>query len=222
MVGSVFLRGPEVPKLVDKEQKKRQIALTAVEVFAEHGFEATSISQIAEAAGIGKGTVYEYFESKEDLITHAMTAWVEQMSQAAAGELEGIEDPPRRLRRFAELSMQAFLSDERVARVAIAMFQALLSGGVPAHHDLIREMFQGFRKTITDILLDGVARGVFRPEVARDAERIAINLTAYLDGIGLHYYMSRSYFDLEEQVGYQVEQLLASLAPHEPRRPGEE
>lgn len=205
-----------MPRVVDKEQKKRQIALQAVDVFAERGFEATSISQIAEAVGIGKGTVYEYFESKEDLIAHAMTAWVEQASLAVAGQLEGVDQPALRLRRFAELSMQAFLSDERTARIGIAMFQALLSGGVPPHHELIREMFQGFRKTITDILLDGVSRGDFRPEVARDAEKIAINLTAYLDGIGLHYYMSRSYFDLKEQVGFQIDQLLRGLAPDAP------
>jgi len=202
-----------MPKIVDKERRRSQIALRAVDVFAEHGFETTSISQIAEAVGIGKGTVYEYFDSKEDLVTHAITAWVEQASRLAAGQLDGLDDPAERLRRFAELSMEAFISDERTVKVGIAIFQSLLSGGVPAHHDLIREMFRGFRKTIIDILLDGVARGVFRPEVARDAERIAINLTAYLDGIGLHYYMSKDYIDLKEQVSFHIDHLLPSLAP---------
>jgi hypothetical protein len=80
-------------------------------------------------------------------------------------------------------------------------------------HDLIREGFREFRKIITDILLEGVSKAIFRPEIAKDAEKIAINLAAYLDGIGLHYYMSKNYFDLKEQVDAYLEELLESLKP---------
>ena len=62
------------PKLVDKEQRKQEIALVALDLFAEKGIEAASISEVAKAAGIGKGTVYEYFASKEELIVSAFMA----------------------------------------------------------------------------------------------------------------------------------------------------
>ena len=56
------------PRIVDKEQKKRKIIAAALKVFASKGYKATRTSDIAEAAGIGKGTIYEYFRSKEELI----------------------------------------------------------------------------------------------------------------------------------------------------------
>lgn len=50
-------------------QEKRQLILnTALELFARHGYHSTSISEIAKHAGISKGLMYNYFESKESLL----------------------------------------------------------------------------------------------------------------------------------------------------------
>ena len=69
-------------------------------------------------------------------------------------------------------------------------------------------------------LLEGVSKGVFRPEIAKDAEKIAINLAAYLDGIALHHFMSKDFFDLKEQVDSYLEELLGSLKMHHPEEGG--
>ena len=47
--------------------KKEQILHAALEVFAKQGLQKGKIADIAEKAGIGKGTVYEYFSSKEEI-----------------------------------------------------------------------------------------------------------------------------------------------------------
>ena len=67
------------------------------------------------------------------------------------------------------------------------------------------------RKTLVDTLLDGVSQGVFKPEIAIDAEKIAINLFAYLDGIGFHYIIGKSHFDLMEQVNFYLDNLIEQL-----------
>jgi len=51
-----------------KKQTKRAILEAAITLFSENGFEATSIEQIAKAAGVGKGTVYGYFQTKREII----------------------------------------------------------------------------------------------------------------------------------------------------------
>lgn len=51
-----------------RKHKKELIMETALELFAENGFHATSISQIAKKAGISKGLTYNYFESKKDIL----------------------------------------------------------------------------------------------------------------------------------------------------------
>ncbi len=55
-----------------RKQKKQLIMDTALELFAENGFHATSISQIAKHAGISKGLAYNYFESKTDILGEIM------------------------------------------------------------------------------------------------------------------------------------------------------
>ncbi|NMM46971.1 TetR/AcrR family transcriptional regulator [Marinigracilibium pacificum] len=51
-----------------KIQKRKRILFAALELFATQGYDGTSVSQIARAAGISKGLTYVYFDSKEDLL----------------------------------------------------------------------------------------------------------------------------------------------------------
>jgi AcrR family transcriptional regulator len=51
-----------------KKRTKKAILAAAVELFGKHGFEKTSIAQLARAAGVGKGTVYSYFKTKQDIL----------------------------------------------------------------------------------------------------------------------------------------------------------
>lgn len=55
-----------------RKQKKQLIMDTALELFAENGFHATSISQIAAKAGISKGLTYNYFKSKDRILDEIM------------------------------------------------------------------------------------------------------------------------------------------------------
>lgn len=66
---------PRSPKQFDKirKQKKQLIMDTALELFAENGFHATSMSQIATKAGISKGLAYNYFESKNKILDEIIT-----------------------------------------------------------------------------------------------------------------------------------------------------
>jgi len=51
-----------------RKQKKQLILDTALELFAENGFHATSMNQVAKKAGVSKGLAYNYFESKQDIL----------------------------------------------------------------------------------------------------------------------------------------------------------
>jgi len=51
-----------------KEQTRRRILETAIKLFSRNGIDNTSIEELAQSAGIGKGTVYSYFEKKRDIV----------------------------------------------------------------------------------------------------------------------------------------------------------
>jgi AcrR family transcriptional regulator len=62
-----------------REQRKAQIMTAALELFAKHGFHSTSIANIATEAGISKGLLYNYFESKEALIRELIMHGFEEL-----------------------------------------------------------------------------------------------------------------------------------------------
>ncbi|MFN5308356.1 MAG: TetR/AcrR family transcriptional regulator, partial [Candidatus Kapaibacterium sp.] len=65
-----------MPIIVDKEKKKKYLITIATDVFSKKGFHATKMSEIAEAAGVAKGTLYEYFSTKEDLFLAIYDEWI--------------------------------------------------------------------------------------------------------------------------------------------------
>ncbi|MEL6333450.1 MAG: helix-turn-helix domain-containing protein, partial [Cyanobacteria bacterium J06626_26] len=56
-----------MPKIVDKAAKRQEILEAAIAVFLEKGYHGAKMADIAVAAGMGKGTLYEYFPTKEAL-----------------------------------------------------------------------------------------------------------------------------------------------------------
>lgn len=69
-----------MPKIVNKPDKRRKIAQSVCVLFIQKGFNSVSISEIAKTAGIGKGTIYEYFTNKEDIIIELMDVFQETYS----------------------------------------------------------------------------------------------------------------------------------------------
>jgi AcrR family transcriptional regulator len=55
-----------------KERTREAISTAAIELFVEHGFDAVSVSQVAEAAEVSRRTLFAYFPTKEDLVVHRL------------------------------------------------------------------------------------------------------------------------------------------------------
>ena len=198
-----------VARIVDKEQKRRDIARAAMEVFSERGFDATSMSLVAGSAGVGKGTIYEYFDSKDEMIAAAILIWLEDIIEGARSLSQRIEDPELRLRTFVSESMSEFTRDQSAIQTSISVFQVVLSNlDNSKWSDPIQSAFKDTWKIIVQIIMNGHEKGVFNVSDQGEAEKIAINLLAFLDGICLHYYASGGRFDLMTQVDHYMKYLL--------------
>ena len=75
--------GVRMPRLTERRQMqtRNEILDAALALFREHGFEATSVAQIAEAAGVSRRTVYRYYPVKDDLIFEFPRRWYEMFDQ---------------------------------------------------------------------------------------------------------------------------------------------
>ena len=76
-----------------RERKKREtrqaISDIATALFVEHGFDAVTIAQVAQAAGVAKMTVTNYFPRKEDLVFDRAEGIVSSLADAVAGRVPG-------------------------------------------------------------------------------------------------------------------------------------
>jgi len=207
------------PIIVNKEEKTRLIARAALQLFSQKGYQATSVSRIAQTAGIGKGTIYEYFATKEEIFLAAIMEWSAQFNERIAQKSEGVKDPVQRLYIIAE-TMCEICDPEDLETMRIiyeVMQQTLVKNGVLFNkRHLVREILIESRQMVVDILLDGISKGLFRPEIARDAERIAVNFLAFLDGVGLHSLVSENYLNLKEQMDFYLHHLLQMVVLKEP------
>ena len=202
------------PRHVDKAQKSGSIARSALALFAEKGYRNTSVGQIARAAGIGKGTVYDYFQTKEDIFIAAVMEWLAQFEDRLTARLDGLEDPVGRLRAIAQMHMDLYAGiDRNTMHLFLQILQqSMMENGIIARRrHLVQEMAATVTRTMSGALLDGVAKGVFRADIAASVETIAVNLHAYLDGIGLHSIASGKYFNLKKQIDYYMDHLIETI-----------
>ncbi|WP_024462435.1 TetR/AcrR family transcriptional regulator [Marinimicrobium sp. LS-A18] len=98
---------PEKPKRVHKsaEQRREEILTVATRIFAERGYQVADMQAVADAAGVGKGTVYRYFPTKEALFTEALRFNLETLKASIEHAREQPEDPLEQLRE----GMRAYL-----------------------------------------------------------------------------------------------------------------
>lgn len=67
--------------IVDKIQKRKDIALACKDILLEKGIKNLTISEVAKSANIGKGTVYEYFKNKEDIVFEIIRNYIDTYHQ---------------------------------------------------------------------------------------------------------------------------------------------
>jgi AcrR family transcriptional regulator len=79
-----------------EKDKRRRILAAAQEVFAEQGFDAARMEEVARRARVGKGTLYNYYESKEDLLIQAVIASMEEVRERIATGVDPSPDEPTR------------------------------------------------------------------------------------------------------------------------------
>jgi len=202
------------PKLVDKPEKCNEIARAALGLFADKGYAATSVGQIAESAGIGKGTIYDYFPSKEEIFVHAINHWIMRLLDRMVENTRDIQDPVARLKAFIGMVKDVLNAGDPDPKKLFADIdqQTFMPGGAfYKRRHIIKDMRAAFCSLVTDILLDGVSKKVFKPEIARDVSKIAVNLLAYLDGICMHYLIMEEYRIFEEQVDFYIKKFVNSI-----------
>ena len=181
------------PKIVDREAKRKQITQAAMSVFARLGIDNAKMTDIASAAGIGKGTIYEYFRSKDEVFAAAFELFQEEMDAEIGRRIWGVADPEEKLRVLVGTFVDIILKHHTDFVEIMLEFWA---EGIRRGHEVLdmKSMYEKYRQYIAAFLEEGVEKGAFRP---LDAALVASTILGALDGLMLQWFLDREVFDLD-------------------------
>jgi TetR/AcrR family fatty acid metabolism transcriptional regulator len=159
--------------------KRERILRAAVEVFARQGFYNTRVSEVAKAAGVADGTIYLYFESKDQLLLSLFEDRIEKLLAFLAKEIGAIVDPEQKLRRIIELQLGLLDGERELAEVVTII--------VRQSNSLLREhaapKFVAYLDAIAKVVAQGQREGAFRADIS--PHLVARAIFGALDGIAL-------------------------------------
>jgi AcrR family transcriptional regulator len=156
-----------------KREKKERILNAAAKIFNQKGYNGTVIADIAAEARIGKGTLYEYFDSKEDLFFGVFEWFTELMTQRARVSLTSlVGSAADRLIAVGKTllmdwpEMKAFFS-------LVMEFWAASASGSPQLRQRFKDYFNwvygDFRGLVSGLIREGIERGEFSTDVNPEA-----------------------------------------------------
>ncbi|WP_370943810.1 TetR/AcrR family transcriptional regulator [Amycolatopsis sp. cg5] len=159
-----------------KQELRREIIDAAFECFADRGYHATGIADIAARLGIGHGTFYRYFENKRDIVDHVVEDLIGRIAAVLTKEnapdaVTNLEDYRAQSARIGESLARVFGEDPRVPR--LLMFEA--PGIDKAMAERVLDLFELGNALTAAYLSHGVEQGYLRADLDVPSTANAIN-----------------------------------------------
>jgi AcrR family transcriptional regulator len=153
----------------------------ALNVMAEKGIYTFRMTDVANAAVVGKGTLYEYFPDKSELIANSLRLFMQDYGDFLISQTEKVENPADRLREIINLSFEYFAARKKMAAVMFDYWSTLVPrrSSRESARDFMT-VYSRFSQVISSLLDNGKTAGAFREIDPRVTAGI---IMAVIDGI---------------------------------------
>jgi TetR/AcrR family fatty acid metabolism transcriptional regulator len=168
------------PKRVNREQKRETILRAAMRVFARQSVYDFKMIDIAQEAEVGKGTIYEYFETKESLIRGCVALFMQDMVTYVAPDGSAPTGPEAELRRFVERIFEFFSQEPSRLQLIFDMWSVTHRSLKQAPDSFGMGHYSEARDLLAAIITRGVETGTFRKVNAAHAAALIL---AAVDGL---------------------------------------
>ncbi len=142
-------------------EKHHRIIEAATKVFAKNGFYQSKIAQIAKEAGVADGTIYIYFENKDDILISLFEEQMKAVLDNMSLQITKIDDPAEKLEIFASTHLGLIEKNKDMAEI----IQVELRQSGKFMKEYKNERFLEYLDIIGDIISEGQKRGLFRKDV---------------------------------------------------------
>jgi len=131
------------------QDKRREILDAAELIFTTRGFAAARMDDIAETAGVAKGTLYLYFASKQELFVSLLEERTEEYVHTLSAWLKGVSSLQECIQTLARLRGQLFIKNQRLAES--------MSHSVPDFPKDLQHRVWNLRKSLEQPTIDALA-----------------------------------------------------------------
>jgi len=188
-------------------QKRRRILDAAIVEIARHGYFRTTVSAIARRAGVADGTIYLYFQSKNEILVSIFDRAMDRFIEEGKRQLSRQEGAEARLRRLVELHLSLVGQDRDLA----VIFQVELRHSLHFMDQFSRSRFREYLEILAGIVGQGQQEGVFSSAV--DPELAAKAAFGVLDEMATDWVLSHRNTRLEGNATAVAELLIRGLQP---------
>lgn len=194
---------------VDKEQRQAELLEAAIEVFARRGYQATTMDDIAERAGVSKGMLYIYFKNKEALFGAVFRWYGQFISETMLGAIAEIDNEIEQLQRIADIWGEIAVEHRDYVPLFLDFWAAASVRGMRSDYaDDLATMYEEYRNLIAGIIQQGQRKGIFKKEA--DAQAAAYLLVGGMDGIFIQSWLSQPK-GLEKMVRQSMQMMLDGI-----------
>lgn len=182
--------------IVDKIQKRCSIALACKDIFVARGIKNLTISEIAKEAGVGKGTLYDYFKNKEDIVFEIVNILLAEHDEKKEKKMAQALCTKEKVKCFFEF----FYNDEVELRELYKEFISISlsepNSQMSAFHAKCYATYSAWFKRV---LQEGVQKG----EIIEQSIALSNGLFALGKGMFLSSYATNSHEKLQDEIeGY--------------------
>jgi AcrR family transcriptional regulator len=156
---------PQARRIIQRrprEERVAEIVAAASAVFAERGYDAAPVAEIAERAGLSEAAIFKFFASKRALVESVIEAWYSGLIADIGARMAAVTSPDARLRFLIRRHLTAVKADPGLCRL---VFRELRSAETYHGSDL-HALNRRYSAFVVDAVRDGQASGLFRTDLA--------------------------------------------------------
>lgn len=163
------------------EQKREKILQQAIILFAEQGYESTTIAKVAKASGVSFGSVFTYFENKDQLFYHAVTEPLETVYKTSLLDFDPeAPDILNEIKNMIDKHIRTFIEMHTYLQLVVQVIGQHTK--FPEPFQILDEFSLDFIQKLTQIISNGQKRGILEES---DAILTAKAYMGFLLGIRL-------------------------------------
>jgi len=190
--------------MINKEEFRKKVIITAGEIFSHYGFKKTTMDEIANALKMGKSSIYYYFSSKEEIFEAVVLYEANVLRNELTTAIKAVESPIEKLRNYVFVRMKTF---EKLSNYYNAIFDKNLD-----HFDFIETLRSKYDREelaiIRLLLFHGARKKVFN---VKNSEYTALAIQTTLKGFEVPLFWKKKEVNIEDRLNATLDVLFNGI-----------